>query len=277
MTGTDFLRLLEQPRLLYELPSSELQQLAMRFPYSANLRLLLLLKSHLDGHPEEATYLARCAAATFDRTSIYDVLRELDVLPNASLEEEGEFLELKELDDLVLDALRDQPAQVELAEELPAPVNDFVSGWDEEELSTAAETGETEDYLQAVPPPVSTSNDPEDIMSQPEPAQVEPHSVSQAQPPQKANLTGYGTLRQRLARIRQRQRAAGFEEKEDVNRIARRSLVAQEVVASETLAKLLIRQGQYQHAIKMYQRLILLYPEKKTTFAGLIKDLKEKL
>jgi len=66
-------------------------------------------------------------------------------------------------------------------------------------------------------------------------------------------------------------------EQEEVTRIARRRLVAQEAVASETLAGLLVRQGQYQNAIKMYQHLSLLYPEKKTTFAGLIKDLKEKL
>ena len=271
MTGKDFLRLLEQPRLLYELPSSELQQLAVRFPYSANLRLLLLLKAHLEGHPEEAAYLARCAASTFDRASIYDTLRELDALPEEDLEMAGEVLELKELDDLVLDTL---PEQVEehapLAEQLPPPVSDLVSGWDgelleEEEAGTplitsalneGGETGQESDV---------------------QPSAEEPPSATPSQPQRETPQTGYGSLQERLARIRTRQRALGFEEKEDVNRIARRSLVAQEEVASETLAKLLIRQGQYQNAIKMYQRLILLYPEKKTTFAGLIKDLKEKL
>ena len=86
-----------------------------------------------------------------------------------------------------------------------------------------------------------------------------------------------GPLVQRLDRIRQQQLARKRGSREEVDKIARRSLVAHDAVASETLAQLLVRQGQYQHASKMYRRLILLYPEKKTIFAGLIKDLKEKL
>jgi hypothetical protein len=86
-----------------------------------------------------------------------------------------------------------------------------------------------------------------------------------------------GGLRERLTRIRRRQEARSEDGSENVGKIARRSLVAQEVVASETLAKLLVRQGQYQNAIKMYRQLVLLYPDKKTTFAGLINNLKEKL
>lgn len=273
MTGTDFLRLLEQPRLLYELPTSELQQLAVRFPYSANLRLLLLLKVHLEGHPDEAIYLARCAAATFDRASVYDALKEIDALPEEGAEMDGDVLELKELDDLMLDVFPEQvDEQAPLAEELPQPVGEFGSGWEEESLPDEEADADVWDHMLALDENEEVGVDPEGDL------ESEEEVLPSTSPPQEEPAsTGYGTLQERLARIRERQRTAGFNEKEDVNRIARRSLVAQEEVASETLAKLLIKQGQYQNAIKMYQRLILLYPEKKTTFAGLIKELKEKL
>jgi len=170
-----------------------------------------------------------------------------------------------------------QPQTTPLAEQLPEPSapEGFASGW-EEELAVDDEVDEEQDNsfpeIEHDNAPVGLEQEPGDnVGGGPGPAQ------EQLETQQRGKPTGYGTLQERLARIRQRQRAKGGDEKDDVNRIARRSLMAQGEVASETLAKLLVRQGQYQHAIKMYQRLILLYPEKKTTFAGLIKELKEKL
>ncbi|MEM9835493.1 MAG: hypothetical protein AAF828_03270 [Bacteroidota bacterium] len=64
---------------------------------------------------------------------------------------------------------------------------------------------------------------------------------------------------------------------DDLGQNARKSVSQYKEIASETLAQLLVRQGQYEKAIKMYKRLGLLYPEKKLIFAGLITDLKEKL
>ncbi len=291
MTASDFSRYLQQPRLLYELPLTELQQLSLRFPYSPNLRLLLLLKAHLEGHPQEADYLARCAAATFDRGTVYDVLQELDVVMDeeASVEE---VLELRELDDLIMEAeptLPDPPAA--LAEDLPMPVvetkeEDEADDWgtftdDDETEEEDAHYGDlplTEEDVQdtAEVPPVIVQEKPEPAAA---PTFSAPEEVEKTKTPthKVTGATGYGTLQERLAKIRSRQETQRKDTREDVNRIARRSLVAQEEVASETLAKLLVRQGQYQNAIKMYQRLILLYPEKKPTFAGLIKELKEKL
>ncbi len=45
-------------------------------------------------------------------------------------------------------------------------------------------------------------------------------------------------------------------------------------LASETLAELLIRQQQYEKAIAVYERLILIFPEKTAFFAGKIESLK---
>jgi len=47
-----------------------------------------------------------------------------------------------------------------------------------------------------------------------------------------------------------------------------------EEIVSETLAELFIRQGNIPKAIKIYERLSLLFPEKSVYFAGLIEKLK---
>lgn len=272
MTAETLQRYLNTPRLLYGLPLAELQELALRYPYAPNLRMLLLLKAHLEGHPDEEAYLNRCAAASFDRAHLWDVLRQLDK-EVVKEESEEETLELKELDALDLDALPEENVYPVSSSESPLPAS---APWEPAlpeyypERGVSQEKDEEPDlYLPGEETSVPAK--PADTSSMPPAEEEEPVGNVPVVMPDV-------DLKERLARIRQRQevRQAG-RNKNDVNRIARRSVVAQEEVASETLAGLLVRQGQYQNAIRMYQRLILLNPEKKSIFAGLIKELKEKL
>jgi hypothetical protein len=53
-----------------------------------------------------------------------------------------------------------------------------------------------------------------------------------------------------------------------------KSLVLSDEIVSETLAKLLVRQGHKEKAIEMYEKLILKYPEKVATFAAALQKLK---
>lgn len=55
------------------------------------------------------------------------------------------------------------------------------------------------------------------------------------------------------------------------------SLEAPEDLVSETLAKIYIKQEKFAAAIKIYEKLLLLEPEKKAKFARLIDELTEKL
>jgi hypothetical protein len=64
--------------------------------------------------------------------------------------------------------------------------------------------------------------------------------------------------------------------KKEARKLAKSSIRPSQEVASETLAALLARQGHLDQAITMYQRLILLIPEKKSIFAGQIAKLKSK-
>jgi len=303
MTAQEFHQYLEAPDRLYGLALTELQELALKYPYSPNLRLLLLLKAKLEQHPAEDTYLERCAAASFDRGFLYDLLQELESTSESAAPLETDVLELRELDQLNLEPLTatiSPPAAT--AEELATPPEiPIASGFSEfpdlpaeDPVLPAAET-------LIPPPPVLPPARVSDEEKPPPPFAVETwadrsaaflEAISapaaapineNAQPERPERFTSDAqaaappSLRQRLGRIRQHQQSRTKDPREEVDKIARRSLVAHEAVASETLARLLVQQEQYQNAIKMYRRLILLYPEKKTIFAGLIKDLKEKL
>ena len=52
--------------------------------------------------------------------------------------------------------------------------------------------------------------------------------------------------------------------------MARQSVQMPVDIASETLARIYLKQGDVERAIKMYEILILNYPEKSTYFASLI-------
>jgi hypothetical protein len=292
MNAKDLQLYLEQPRMLYTLPLAELQGLAMEYPYSSNLRLLLLLKTHLEGHPDEQDYLQRCATASFDRAFIYDLLQDARLLANEEAREDTEVLELRTLDEVALEEaallagnIEEETLQSSLSYENSFPVFDdeaeeedsledfFATAEPAEEptlavLISSKWVADAADFL-AVLPDWSASSEP----SPSEEFRPEPVSrFSEGKRPDHGQ-----SLKDRLRRIRRQQSEKLADEQEEVRKIARRSLVSQEAVASETLARLLVQQGQYQHAIKMYRRLELLYPEKKTIFAGLIKDLQEKL
>ncbi len=87
------------------------------------------------------------------------------------------------------------------------------------------------------------------------------------------------SLPQRLAAHKNRQLAAlkNTQQPDQMAFKARQSVSESEEAVSETLAALLVKQGQYERAIKMYRRLSLQIPAKKATFAALIKELKDKL
>lgn len=293
MDAAAFQRYLEQPTALYELPQEQLRELVDQYPYSANLRLLLLLKARLEAHPEEAVYLARAAAATFDRARLYDLLRELSLDPAG---EATEILELHNLDELALEeAALPREAIVE------TPVSD--RGPRYEERLPEPEDGAYDAFTDVPAPPTDSraiivNHPPATVVDLDRwaaaaaafqlalpapPYHPTLHPRSAPAPPEptarfQSNSGGeQPSLGDRLRSIRNLQARKLADEQAEVRRIARRSLISQEGTASETLARLLVQQGQYRNAIKMYRRLELLYPEKKAIFAGLIQDLQRKL
>jgi hypothetical protein len=278
MTPQHFLRYLQQPDSLADLPIGTVRDWVDHYPYSANLRLLLLLRARLDSDPGFETYLADFAASTFDRAHLFQLLEELRLRE----EESGEVLELMQLEELELADLKEEPF-----EELPSRLNEAapepkLPTYDaEEDVKTSKPPAHGPTAIETTIPPATAIRDwvrtatcllaalPRTATdSPPEPA---PSSRPQPQDPayfeRQIRPDPATELRARLWHLRRRPEPAPPPP----------STFDRGEIASETLAELLVRQQQYPRAIRMYRRLALLYPEKKAIFAGLIQELKEKL
>lgn len=277
MDRATFLNYLKQPAQLSAISLEELLQLTGRYPYATNLLLLVVLKAKQIGDKDYEYYLSRFAAATCDRPHFFDLLQSIEL----RREENGEVLELLELEELELAPLQDP------FEELPSRLNElpgpskpvtvttppdaFPAESPVEEPLYTTPTGESSlaavepiarpdewvafavaysELIESTPPGATGPVAPED------PASFA-HLIVRRQPTY--------DLTERLLHLRRGTHPA-----------RRPKAASSPAVVSETLADLLVRQGQYAHAVRMYRRLMLLYPEKKPIFAGLIQELKEK-
>ncbi|MEL6803378.1 MAG: hypothetical protein AAFO91_06265, partial [Bacteroidota bacterium] len=232
----------------------------------------------LENHPSAEQITAQVAARTFDRAYLYDLIRRLD----AEVELEDDTLELIELDD-TKEAIQLEPskeaeqAAAELTFQAP-PSDDSlpregVSSTTDDQISPSTEEEEmpsSEELSEEVALNVEV---PENFVATSTTSSLYTRSQT-ALAPQSRLLR---LKKRQLSRIQSRLEGKDESAELKLRRIARRSVSRHRGVASETLANLLVGQGQYQRAIRMYEELSLAHPEKKATFAAQIKELKEKL
>ncbi|PHI18657.1 hypothetical protein CEQ90_16895 [Lewinellaceae bacterium SD302] len=333
MNRQTFLHFLEEPAKLYQLPLIELQGLVLEFPYSPNLRLLLLLKARLEDHPRQQEMLQQLASRTFDREHLHDMIRELDreaIREEAAKEERLELPDLNKLDfafvtndsqeevaakeNSLAAEINPPPAPVTSEDELLETISDEVQLPDDDDGPTLADSFNLDGIITETTAPTKTvSTEPEatpatdqtaeianrttitdlDYLDNLLPAAISISEVTRSyyasyRPPVPQPIEELvapdsdgdrpDKVKSRLRRHRKKQLdLLKHRERDRLKEIARQSVSAHDEVASETLAKLLTRQGQYAKAIKMYQRLSLQNPKKSVIFAGLIQELKEKL
>ncbi len=423
MNRQSFTEYLRQPAKLYQLSLTELRGLVLEYPYAANLRLLLLLKTRAEGSTASAEELEQTAVRTFDRRFLHDRLAALtDELAGHAPAPQEEFLELRDLaalehSELELLAARQEPPIEALAESqihLPPAESDFFStgnapadedenfiiAWNTtppsrtapeppldayripvhlidaaaavvgtlpaplERISPEPEASEMEapDLFPANPtasfisatasilhgladriaplveeaPPVLPYSPPlalvdsaaavarlipklsfdreksadaiarsEDILSRETPreanretereesavviqASLTSESLPALSSDDSENENGHAPdlsvlrrvageqRRRQLARLRGGQRTTPTPGAGKLRESAGKSISQREEVASETLARILVEQQQYKRAVKMYEKLCLLMPEKKAIFAATISELQKK-
>lgn len=99
MNAGSFLKYIKTPSLLHQLSYEELKTIVLQYPYSANLHLLLLLKSKLESHKDYDKNLAMAAAYSIDRAYLFRLLQnpELQSLQASQVLKEDDVLELKDL------------------------------------------------------------------------------------------------------------------------------------------------------------------------------------
>jgi hypothetical protein len=78
MTPDIFTKYLDQPALLVSMPYQELKTLVVQYPYSQNLRLMLLLKSLLEKHKDKDRNLQLSATYSTNRDALYAMLQQVE-------------------------------------------------------------------------------------------------------------------------------------------------------------------------------------------------------
>lgn len=114
--------------MLHQVSYQELKSLVLQYPYAANLRYLLLIKSYLDNNQEQEKNLALASLNSTDRKKLMELVARFQPIevPEESFNLEEDFLELKDLN-----ALEDMPVieteapLSEMSLEPPATLDDL--------------------------------------------------------------------------------------------------------------------------------------------------------
>lgn len=265
MTSERLLQIFENPATgLENVTYEELKTLALAYPYSPHFRTLLALKARQDDHPEATRALANAAAYAIDRSKLFMLMRE-EMTPVLQPEAEEILFELKPIESVqrqleALEAVSKQEVANTQAAAAPIPVPEpavVVPETPRPERTPEPEPAEPE--VTPVQPPL-TATTFDNWISGFNPPALEPAKTTSIvpKPVQPRPIVPENP-----------------EPKGMAQQLAERSVAENKDVVSETLARLLAKQGHREKAIAMYQRLCLTFPEKSASFAAEIEKLKK--
>jgi tetratricopeptide (TPR) repeat protein len=315
MTSERLLTFLKNPDELERITYQELKTLSLAYPYSANFRMLLLLKSDQEKHWEKAQNLALAALYTPDRARMFELMApRLIVTRHLDAETVESFLELKPIAtaEREIAAKKSAEIEIEIAQPLVSAKGNF-----ETPIFLEKKSPIFEEKNQVKSADFSTKNDP-----------ARPEKSERVLPPQVVSFENlmrksvektpvsafifadwYGQFKLpilppkkgfKIAQIVENQpvstpktsvevlekviekTAQNLEPTEPdleklkeaaVKKLVKKSVKEKDEIVSETLARVYQKQGYKEKSIAMYQKLILVFPEKNATFAAEIEKM----
>jgi hypothetical protein len=295
VTNEKIISLFDSPNGLEQITYEELKTLVLAYPFAQNLRVLLAAKSKEINHPDAERNLALAATYTLDRKRLYQIILAKAVLP-VKIEEQDQMLVLKPIAQvqealLSMATVEVRPTQNEqqsIAIQAPGPIPPSPPAIRSEVRVEAEETIEIPEQRvsQEVPEqtieevfPLRKQRDGSGFFLQWAQQFILPTLEQQKAAGAFVEVASSGAVQRNLDPISERvpiveSPKPQVETPPGAKALAERSLMEDSSLASETLAKLYVKQGLNQKAIAMYERLILANPEKSVFFAAQIEKLR---
>lgn len=278
MNKQQIIEYIDHPERLGESDFSNLKSLSEKYPYSGILQTLYAKALHNSDSIYFEEQLKKTAVANANRKKLYQIIHQPRLQKTIDKIEENiqsEVIDVKEEKNSLT-------SPKVLTDEVEETKTDSTKEFDELEKNILTQAINSSMYLDVsdVIPPIEelTSSDTGEI----KPASVEVDEV------EKTEFTDWFSNSSNTVKKRKdiSSLVEGFLESDEnkskkkeffsPTNLAKMSLVDNEEFVTETLAKVYASQGNFEKAIRIYERLIIDNPEKKTFFASRIRFLIEK-
>jgi hypothetical protein len=254
MTSSEFLDHIRHPENLEPQQTAEIRELTRRYPYCTTSQILYAYGLFRENNLDFPSQLKKTAAYASSRIKIKRLFEDIRSVTQ-------------------VEPVEEQPVDEPGITEMPAPVieqeiEEKIQADERREPVPDPETHRTEEELLEV-----VRRRLEEIMAERE----EPMGsvdVTPTEPASPVTLVSKTELIEKFIRDEPRispPKAAFFSPSEK----AVRSNFDDDEIVSETLARLFFEQGNISKAIRIYEKLILLFPEKSSYFADQIQKIRE--
>jgi len=312
MTAEELISYLKSPEKLIHVSLEELKELVNRFPYSQNLKYLLLRKARQIEDPNEKLYEQSCAVSTYDRQHLYQLLQNYQetpnpIIPHTTPKPESAMALSNEVKDKVkpIQISNYPPASKETekveqadydSENLIVEGMRFEKMMEEQQITLSSDVDKFVDKFMSLEQGGMTLSKSRSVDLQADTKFLqEIHVVgAKAEPAPKSTFSSWlSTLKspkvtshriddfivpsptQVTEPPSKPEKPKNVKPKKTTEKtVAEKSLVESDEIFSENLADLLAAQGHNKRAILMYEKLILKFPQKSSYFAKKIEKLK---